>query len=118
MPESRKQSDLPGLGERLRQAREAAGLSQGQVAKLLNLHRPTISEIESETRKVTAGELTRFAELYKVSVEWLTGTDTRSTKVKIAARKLNALKDRDLETAMRIINSLWQGSKKDNEPLV
>lgn len=112
MSGNKKNTDLPGLGERLRQAREAAGLSQGQVAKLLNMHRPTITEMESEGRKVTAGELARFAELYKVSLEWLTGAETRNAKVKMAARKLGALKDRDLETAMRIIDSLWHGSSK------
>jgi len=112
MPESSKGADLPGLGERLRKARVAAGLSQGQVAKLLKMHRPAITDMESESRKVTAGELARFAEVYKVSLEWLTGTETRNTRVKMAARKLGALKDRDLETAMRIIDSLWQGSSK------
>ena len=112
MSGNKKKTDLPGLGERLRQAREAAGLSQGQVAKLLKMHRPTITEMESEGRKVTAGELARFAELYKVSLEWLTGEETRNAKVKMAARKLGALKDRDLETAMRIIDSLWHGSSK------
>ena len=112
MVESRKGADLPGLGERLRQARDAAGLSQGQVARLLKMHRPTITDMESGSRKVTAGELARFSELYKVSLEWLTGTETHNSKVKLAARKLSALKDRDLETAMRIIDSLWQGSSK------
>jgi transcriptional regulator with XRE-family HTH domain len=112
MVESRKGADLPGLGERLRQARDAAGLSQGQVARLLKMHRPTITDMEGGSRKVTAGELARFSELYKVSLEWLTGTETHNSKVKMAARKLSALKDRDLETAMRIIDSLWQGSSK------
>lgn len=60
MVESRKGADLPGLGERLRQARDAAGLSQGQVARLLKMHRPTITDMESGSRKVTAGELARF----------------------------------------------------------
>lgn len=113
MPRSIKGADLPGLGERLRQAREAAGLSQGQVAKMLQLHRPTITEIESENRKVSAGELAQLADLYKVSLEWLTGADTQSSRVKMAARKLGALKDKDLDTAMRIIDSLWQGSTKN-----
>ena len=98
--------DLPGIGERLRQAREAAGLSQGQTANLLNLHRPTVTEIENETRKVSAGELKQFAELYHVSVEWLMGETPRvDDKVKLAARKLHGLKKQDLETVMRIIDS-------------
>ncbi len=66
--------------------------------------------MENQLRKVSAGELAQLAELYKVSLEWLAGSETRNTRVKMAARKLEALKDRDLETALRIIDSLWQGS--------
>src|SRR5262249_49491052 len=105
-------SDLPGLGERLRQARDAAGLSQAQVARLLGLHRPAVTGMETEERRVTAGELARLAELYKVSLEWLTGSENRSSRVRMAARKLGALKDQDLEIALRIIDSLWHESKK------
>jgi transcriptional regulator with XRE-family HTH domain len=104
---SLKKPDLPGIGERLRQARDAAGLSQGQAAKLLRMHRPTITEIENETRKVTAGELKDFAHLYKVSVEWLVDEAVlQGQKVKLAARKLSALKDKDLDAVLRIIDSL------------
>ncbi len=112
MVDSKRFNDLPGLGERLRQARQAAGLSQAQAARLLEMHRPTITDVENESRKVTAGELSRFADLYKVSLEWLTGTETRNSKVTMAARRLGALKDKDLDTAMRIIDSLWQGPSK------
>jgi transcriptional regulator with XRE-family HTH domain len=101
-----KNMDLPGIGEKLRQARETAGLSQAQAAELMNLHRPTITEIENEARKVSAGELKQFARLYHVSVEWLTGdTVSANEKVKLAARKLEGLKQNDLETVMRIIDS-------------
>jgi transcriptional regulator with XRE-family HTH domain len=100
------EKDLPGIGKRLRQAREAAGLSQGQVAKMIGLHRPTITEIETEDRKVSAGELSRFANVYHVSIEWLAGDKAEANdKVKLAARKLQGLKEADLETVMRIIDS-------------
>ncbi|RYD65425.1 MAG: XRE family transcriptional regulator, partial [Verrucomicrobiaceae bacterium] len=32
------------LAGRLREARKLAGLSQGKVAEMLNLHRPTVTE--------------------------------------------------------------------------
>jgi transcriptional regulator with XRE-family HTH domain len=100
------EKDLPGIGDRLRKAREAAGLSQGQVAKLLGLHRPTVTEIENETRKVSAGEVTQFADLYHVSVDWILDENFKANdKVKLAARKLQGLKEADLETVMRIIDS-------------
>lgn len=103
MPEN---SDLPGLGHRLRQAREDAGLSQAQAAKLLGLHRPAISEIEAEGRKVSAGELRNFASLYYVSTAWLLGEPLQvNEQVKMAARNLASLNVKDLETVMRVIDS-------------
>ena len=54
------------IASRLRLARQAAGLSQGQVAKHLGWHRPTVSEIEAGRRRVQAEELTLLAELYGV----------------------------------------------------
>ena len=108
-----KSNDLPGIGERLRYAREATGLSQGQVAKLMGLHRPAISEMESERRKVSAGELKELARYYKVSVEWLTGEPVeRNQKLKIAARKLSGLRDEDVDMVMRIVDSLHREHKR------
>ena len=107
-------NDLPGLGNRLRQAREAAGLSQEQVARTLGLPRPAVTEMENETRKVSAGELKDLTELYKVSLEWLTGDVlNQSRKVKIAARKLEALKEQDLDAVIRIIDSLQRTSSNE-----
>ena len=103
MPEN---PDLPGLGQRLRQAREDAGLSQAQAANLLGLHRPAISEIEAEGRKVSAGELKNFALLYHVSTAWLLGEPLQvNEQLKMAARNLESLKAKDLETVMRVIDS-------------
>ena len=35
------------IAERLKEARKLAGLSQGHVAKMLGLHRPSVSEMEA-----------------------------------------------------------------------
>ena len=66
---------MSSIASRLRLARENAGLSQGQAAKLLSMHRPTISEIEAGRRRVSVEELTLFARIYDVSIPWLSGTD-------------------------------------------
>jgi transcriptional regulator with XRE-family HTH domain len=109
----RRNTDLPGLGDRLRDARVAAGLSQEQAARMLRLPRPAVTEMENETRKVSAGELKELSELYKVSIEWLTGEAlNQPRKIKIAARKLEALKERDLDSVIRIIDSLQRTSSK------
>jgi transcriptional regulator with XRE-family HTH domain len=101
-----------GLAARLRQAREASGLSQSQAAKLLGMHRPTISNVEAGERKVTTGELKLFADLYKVSTEWLLGEEVnKDERIKLAARKLSSLKDKDLEAVMRIVDSFRRNRK-------
>lgn len=98
------------IAARLRTARDAAGLSQGQVAKMLDYHRPTISEIEAGRRKVSGEELTQFASMYGVSVEWLTNAasepDRSEDRILIAARELSKMKDQDLDKLMSLLQML------------
>ena len=98
------------IASRLRAAREAAGLSQGQIARLLGWHRPTISEIEAGRRGVLAEELVEFARLYGVSVEWLSCSDTEvvdpaDDRLKLAARELAKLKPEDLHRLLTYLKS-------------
>lgn len=101
---------MTSISERLRNAREHAGLSQGQVAKMLDMHRPTISEIEAGRRKVSADELKEFAKLYDVSVSWLTETESKEQqlddKVLLAARDLTKLKKDDLDKVLKLLESM------------
>lgn len=100
---------MTDLAKRLRIAREHAGLSQGQVAKLLDLHRPTISEIEAGRRKVNTDELAEFARIYEVSIAWLTSTEDdaeNDARVKLAARDLKKLKPEDLDKVLRLLATI------------
>lgn len=99
------------LGSRLRMARELAGLSQAQAAKLLSLHRPSVSEIEAGRRRVSAEELCRFAEIYDVKLSWLTGMHEEEEtqedeKVRLAARELAKLKPADYERIIYLLKVL------------
>ena len=99
------------IAARLRSAREAAGLSQGQVAKMLGLHRPSVSELEAGRRRVSAEELMRFAEIYAVSVNWLTGSDwsekeSVEDRILIAARELSKMKHEDLDRLLSTLRML------------
>src|SRR5688572_19044629 len=85
------------IASRLRWAREQAGISQGQVAQRMDVHRPTISQIESAERNVRIEELDQFAEIYGVSREWLVDGDKvlpgeRDPRIRLAARELGKLK--------------------------
>lgn len=56
------------LAGRLRIAREARGMSQDDVAKYLNIPRPSLTLMESGKRRVQALELASLSRLYGVSV--------------------------------------------------
>ena len=96
------------IASRLRLAREMAGLTQGQVAKNLGWHRPTVSEIEAGRRRVSAEELSTLAELYGVDVAWIVGEDSSSSSARatLAARELSKLRDEDLDRLLNLIRSL------------
>ena len=96
------------IASRLREARKLSGLSQGQVAQFMNLHRPSISEIEAGNRRVSAEELTRLAELYDVSVAYLTGEASDSVSLddpslELAARELRKLPPESLEKLLQAL---------------
>jgi Zn-dependent peptidase ImmA (M78 family)/transcriptional regulator with XRE-family HTH domain len=59
-----------GLPERLRQAREDAGLTQQQVADWLGVRRPGVVEMEGGKRALKSDELAKLAALYGRSLSW------------------------------------------------
>ncbi|MEQ8465657.1 helix-turn-helix domain-containing protein [Coleofasciculus sp. E1-EBD-02] len=104
------------IAARLREARKMAGLSQAQVAKMLGLHRPSITEAEAGNRKVSADEITKMAEIYDVSVSWLLGEgadklDIHDDKIQLAARELRKLKPDDLDRLLTILASMRRGGE-------
>lgn len=106
------------ISERLREARENSGLSQAQVAKKLEMHRPTITEIEAGRRKVSAQEIEKFARLYDVSIEWLvngTVNNEDDEKILLAARELSKMTEKDLERLMKTLQILRNSGKSDDK---
>ena len=101
------------IAQRLRIARENAGLTQGQVAKKLGMQRPTISEIEAGRRRVAAEELSTLATLYHVDTAWLTNeqSDTTNDRITLAARELAKLKPDDLTRVVDLLKALRKGTK-------
>lgn len=99
------------IASRIREARRAAGLSQGQVARLLGLQRPSVSEMEAGRRRVSGEEITRLAELFDVKPSWLLGegaetADPHDTKLQLAARELAKLKPEDLDRLLALLASI------------
>ena len=96
------------IAERLKAARSNAGLSQGQVAALLKLQRPAISEIESGRRRVSAEEIRQFADIYGVTSGWLVdGSESAvDPTLELAARNLGKLKTEDLNNVIDFLKTL------------
>ncbi len=112
-----KDQKQTSIANRLRLARNHSGLSQYQIAKIMDMHRPTVSEIEAGRRQVTASELKMFADAYEVSVEWILGNDlgnddTDMDKIQLAARNLSKLKKEDLDTILNLLKALRRDEKK------
>jgi transcriptional regulator with XRE-family HTH domain len=111
------QKEKEAIASRLVLARKQAGLSQAQVAKLLKLHRPSITEAEAGRRNVSATELAKLAEIYGVSLNWLVSTnpdcaDGSNDRIQLAARELAKLKNNDLERVLELLQALKETGGK------
>ncbi len=68
------------LGDRLRDRRERAGLTQGDAARALRLPRELVSMWETEARTPGLGQLEELARLYRVNVAYLLGEEELDEK--------------------------------------
>jgi transcriptional regulator with XRE-family HTH domain len=108
------------IAERIREARMLAGLSQGQVAKMLGMHRPSISEIEAGNRRVSAQELARFADVFDVSTAYLLGEapdklSLEDPKLRLAARELAKLSPDALDRLLRALAAVRTDSDDETK---
>ena len=111
---AKSETDKDKLAARIRLAREQAGLSQGQVAALLNVHRPSVSEMEAGRRKVSSDELAQLSEIFDVDLRWLAvgqqePADT-DDKTLLAARELAKLKNDDIDKVLKLLRTLRKSS--------
>lgn len=110
MPATKNSADRNAIAARLREARKNAGLSQAQAAKLLKMHRPTISEIEAGRRRVSAEEIREFSALYEISESWLLSgdktIDESDPRLELAARELSKLSSEDFDRVVRLLQAL------------
>ena len=57
------------IGQKTKELRTRAGISQQRLAEMLGVSRPAISQIEKGKRKVSTDELTRLSQVFNLSVE-------------------------------------------------
>ncbi|PCN42314.1 hypothetical protein B9C88_21695 [Brevibacillus laterosporus] len=71
---------MSSLGSRLKQARENKRLTQIHVAKKLGISNGTLSGYERNYRDPDTETLSQLAGIYEVSLDWLVGKTSSSTK--------------------------------------
>ncbi|MCK4306957.1 DUF4065 domain-containing protein [candidate division WOR-3 bacterium] len=59
------------LGHRIKELRERLGINQQRIAELLNVLRPTVSQIENGERKISAEEVIKLSKIFNLSVDEL-----------------------------------------------
>jgi transcriptional regulator with XRE-family HTH domain len=72
------------LAKRIKNFREDLELSQEQIAKILRLPRPSISQIESGQREVNSIELAKLAEIFGISPDILLSSEKKRKTTKVA----------------------------------
>lgn len=103
--------------KKLKEARVRAGFTQDEAAKLMNLKKTTMSEMEAGKRSISADELAQFSRIYEVDVRELlflefteAGEEQRlAAKYSSFFKLLEKLSDRDIEDVYWVIKRKVEG---------
>lgn len=96
------------IGRRLKEAREAAGLSQRQVGAFIGVTAPQISYWETGARQVDLVSLTKLADLLGYDLSWFLRGEGKNRKISVSYRA-GDLSEQDLKTvawAVRFVKNL------------
>src|ERR1039457_5112870 len=94
------------VGERLRIAREAAGISQANAAAAIDIARTTLIAIEQGQRRVRIDELQQMARLYRTSVNALLRQEAIQVDLTPRFRKLISASDGAADSATKLLEDL------------
>lgn len=104
------------IGEKLRQLREYMGLTQNQVASILEVGRDAIIRIEKGIRKIDIQELIKFSKLYSISIDELIKNETENQyKQEMFARGFGSLSEKDKKEILDLIK--YKNKIKSDEKL-
>lgn len=94
------------IGERIRIARERAGMTQEQFGKFLGVSGPEVSRTEKGRRKVTIVELQVIASILDQSLLWLiTGEKTTTEQPRPGRQPIPPEAQKEVET---FIAYIWE----------
>lgn len=111
MSELTQPNEKDTIGGRFRRARLCSHLTQKQAAAILGIHRPSVSEIEADRRRLSADEAARFARAVDVDAHWLVTGEGRGAvdldeKIRRLARVLCRMEPEDLDELLETLDSL------------
>jgi len=97
------------IGQRISELRKSKGFSQFDLAKMLDISRPSLTQIELGKRNLTAIEIKKIADILFISLDKLLSSNyslselmideetiTKETQLRISIPKLNANKFKDI----------------------
>ena len=105
------------IGERLKKLRKYFGLTQEQVAQILNVGRDAILRIENGNRGIELQELMNFSKLYNISMDELTMEEHTINSSDVAfARGFNELSEKDKKEIISLIEykNILKSQNKDD----
>lgn len=100
------------LGERLKQARKNKNLTQVQVSQHTGIHNKTLSGYENGVSEPDIETLKVLADLYNVSIGYLTGTDVYSGLSEIDMRILEEFRKLDPKDQEYLVDLMKRIQKK------
>ena len=96
------------IGNQIRLAREAAGLTQEKFAELVSLAPKNVSDIERGVVGISIGTLIRICEILSVSSDTILFGAASGNNVDDLTARLKNLSPEEFEITLDIINKLFQ----------
>ncbi len=94
------------IGRRIKNAREAAGLTQERFAELVGMGPKNISAIERGVVGISILSLIKFCDVLSVSSDSLLFDASRNADIIRISSKLEGLSEKQLEIVKNIINNV------------
>ena len=111
---------MGNLGEKIKAARKAQGITQQAMADRLGVHRSTIANYEIERRKPSLNELKEISKILYVDLNYLLEGEEVSAENELITRANDVFFDLDIseedkDAIFRDIMEIYMKGKKANE---
>lgn len=115
-----KKQENVQIGLRVKQAREAAGLTQERLAELVDVTAQFLSSVERGAVGLSVPVLSRLCSVLLVSSDFILARDKETSDVTSITARLSKLSPEHIENVEEILNRYMEGiaieqhSKRDN----